>query len=436
MVRTEADPTSIPTGWKTRQPGTAIWTFYSSLYALGFLLFALVENLIPRFRPSPHWSYKQAFLGSLIKHVSVRITEVGLLDSIDLKPGKLGNRFIVMDPAPEEVYLDAFSSDTVKPKQIGATWYPSTPSKQQLEGSQIVLWFHSGSFIYLSGRPHDSEPPALALNSRLGPNTFSLWVQYRLAGCKNDPAPYPGPMQDGLTSYLYLTRELGINPSRILIGGDSSGSTIAIALVRYLENYGADKTMQTLPFLLPKPPRACILLSPSLDYCTEADGEELAAHKNSKTDYLVPRMMAWGSCAFAPPPIALDSPFISPARHPFFTSTAIYVQSGGGELLCDSIRVFVKKMQDVKGNKVEYFEMPHAPHDIFAIGAYAGWKEGGELICDEVANFVKHLQPEEEEVEEHTPQEQGQHSRLLELSSQSSPDSTTSPAHTLSHTQS
>ncbi|MCO5585412.1 hypothetical protein L7F22_039345 [Adiantum nelumboides] len=289
------------------------------------------------------------------------------------------------------VYTDHLKSETVTPKPIGATWYPSVPTKEELEECKIVLWFHSGSFIYLTGRPSDSEKPAQSLNSSLGPKTFSLWVQYRLAECKHDPTPYPGPMQDALTSYLYLTRELAIDPSNIIVGGDSSGATMAIGLVRYLHLYRNDKTKMELPYRFPALPHACIMLSPSVDYCTEADLEELSTHRNVKLDYLVPKMLAWGSHAFAPPPISLHSPYISPSRYPFSTSVPIYVQSGGAEILCDTIRVFVKAMQDIEGNKVEYFEMPHAPHDVFAIGYYAGWKKEAMIICEEVAGFISRL---------------------------------------------
>lgn len=35
-----------------------------------------------------------------------------------------------------------------------------------------------------------------------------------------------------LTAYIYLTDKLGISPSRIVLAGDSTGSTIAVALLR------------------------------------------------------------------------------------------------------------------------------------------------------------------------------------------------------------
>ncbi|PWN32738.1 alpha/beta-hydrolase [Meira miltonrushii] len=391
MTRTETDPSTVPTGWRTHYPGKIVWSFLCAISALIYLIAMLFINIIPSWRSNRHWSYTQAFLGSIIKFVSTIITHLRIVDSLDLNPGKLGDRFIVIQPAPLMVYTEHLKSESVTPKPIGATWYPSVPSKEELEGSKIVLWFHSGSFIYLTGRPSDSDKPARSLNSCLGPKTFSLWVQYRLAECKNDPTPFPGPMQDALTSYLYLTQELSIDPCKIIVGGDSSGATMAIGLVRYLQVYRNDKAKMELPYQFPTLPHACIMLSPSVDYCTEADVEELSTHRNVKLDYLVPQMLAWGSHAFAPPPIDLDSPYISPVRYPFSTTVPIYVQSGGAEILCDTIRSFVKIMQDIKGNKLEYFEMPHAPHDVFAIGYYAGWKKEALMICEEVAGFISRL---------------------------------------------
>lgn len=391
MVRAETDSSTVPTGWRTRYPGKILWSFLCVICALFYLIAMVFINIVPCWRSNRHWTYTQALLGSIIKFVSRIITHLRIVDSIDLSPGKLGDRFIVIHPAPLMVYTEHLKSEVVQPKPIGATWYPSTPSKEELERSKIVLWFHSGSFIYLTGRPSDSDKPARSLNSCLGPKTFSLWVQYRLAECKNDPTPYPGPMQDALTSYLYLTQELAIDPSKIIVGGDSSGATMAIGLVRYLQEYRSDKAKMDLPYQFPTLPHACIMLSPSVDYCIEADLRELSANRNVKLDYLVPEMLAWGSHAFAPPPIALDSPYISPVRYPFSTTVPIYVQSGGAEILCDTIRAFVRAMQDIEGNKVEYLEMPHAPHDIFAIGYYAGWKKEAVMICEEVAGFISRL---------------------------------------------
>lgn len=385
MVRDVADSTTVPRGWRTRQPGIALWTLISSVVILFRCLLASIVYVVPCWRPVRQWTYAQSVLGMLVKQASVTLTQLGVADSVRLDGAKLGSRWMVIAPADVDNYRGPFASETVKPQSIGATWYPHAPTLEEQGQANIVLWFHSGSFIYLSGRPSDSAMPAKLLNTSLGPNTFLLWVQYRLAGCKKRPTIFPGPMQDALTSYLYLVCDLCISPERIILGGDSSGATMAIGLIRYLHTYqGVVK--------LPPTPRACLLLSPSVDYCFEGDQTDLSMNRNVKTDYLDVRMLAWGICVFNPPPLPLNTPYLSPARYPFASPVPFFVQAGGAEILCDSVRQFVKAMQTIPGgNRVEFLELPYAPHDVFAIGKLAGWGKQAEEVCQAAAAFIDRL---------------------------------------------
>ena len=315
------------------------------------------------------------------------ITEIGFTQSLSLESGKLGDRWVTIDPAPASAYCGDFTSDTIKPETVGGTWYPKLPSKQSLQEEQglVVLSFHSGSLLWLTGRPQDSGPTATLLNNRLGENTRSFWLQYRLAGGSN-PTPYPGAMQDAVTAYIYLTKEMGISPSRIILAGDSTGSTIAVALLRYLVSI---KELQDHELAQLPPPKACLLFSPSVEYCFEGDPEAVSANRNIKTDYVEAGMMAWGARAIAPPEtVRLDDPYISPALHPFATPVPIFIQAGGAEVLCDSVRGFFNAMSAIPGNVAEHFEVPDAPHDIYVAGALLGWPKEQEEIHEAAARFV------------------------------------------------
>lgn len=323
----------------------------------------------------------------LLERVFHIITEIGFTQSLSLEAGKLGDRWVTIDPAPASAYCGDFASDTVKPETVGGTWYPSLPLKQSLleEQGLVVLSFHSGSLLWLTGRPEDSGPTATLLNNSLGNNTRSFWLQYRLAGGSN-PTPYPGAMQDAVTAYIYLTKDMGISPSRIVLAGDSTGSTIAVALLRYLTSIKEVKDHQLAE--LP-PPKACLLFSPSVEYCFEGDPEAVSANRNIKTDYVEARMMAWGARAIAlPETVRLDDPYISPALHPFATPVPIFVQAGGAEVLADSVRGFATAMSSVPGNVVEHFEVPDVPHDIYVVGTILGWPKEQEEIYEAAARFV------------------------------------------------
>jgi acetyl esterase/lipase len=387
MARSLADDDAIPSGWRTQQPGCAIWiiiaTFRSFLEAFFYSIY-----YIPSFsRQSPTWTYRQACMTRLFERGFHIITEIGFTQSLSLEPGKLGDRWVTIDPAPASAYCGDFTSDTIKPETVGGTWYPKLPSKQSLleEQGLVVLAFHSGSLLWLTGRPEDSEPTATLLNNKLGDNTRSFWLQYRLAGGSN-PTSYPGAMQDAVTAYIYLVDEMGISPSRIVLAGDSTGSTIAVALLRYLASIEEvqDHELAELP-----PPKACLLFSPSVEYCFEGDPDAVCANRNINTDYVEARMMAWGARAIAPPEtVRLDDPYISPALHPFATPVPIFVQAGGAEVLSDSVRGFANAMSAVPGNLVEHFEVPDVPHDVYVVGTVLGWPKEQQNIHEAAARFV------------------------------------------------
>lgn len=44
-------------------------------------------------------------------------------------------------------------------------------------------------------------------------------VDYRLA----PECPFPGPLLDAVAAYMYLTQDLGVPASNIIVGGDSAG---------------------------------------------------------------------------------------------------------------------------------------------------------------------------------------------------------------------
>lgn len=323
----------------------------------------------------------------IIKFAFHVVTELGYSQSLNLKAGNLGDRWVVIDPIDEE-YYGPFRDVSVKPGRIGGTWYPDAPSKSSGDDSLVVLSFHSGSFLWITGRPYDSGVTADVLNRKLGPNTHALWIQYRLAGGRA-PTTYPGAMQDAVTAYSYLVNDLKISPRRIVLAGDSSGATMAVALLRYLAiiNHNRDESAQK-HFSTSTPPRACLLFSASIEYTIEGDAHAMNEHRNASTDLCEGKMAAWGTAAFAPPDkVRLDDPYLSPTLHPFATPVPIFAQAGGAEVMVDSIRKFADAMRQVPGNRVEYLETPNAPHDIYGGGHVAGWKKEQEDIVESAAVF-------------------------------------------------
>ncbi|MGG7100143.1 alpha/beta hydrolase [Rhodococcus sp. 24CO] len=86
----------------------------------------------------------------------------------------------------------------------------------------VLVWFHGGGFAI--GTAESSDPFCVEVARELG---FAVAnVEYRLA----PETPDPGPVNDCYAALLYVytnAEELGIDPNRIAVGGQSAGGGLA-----------------------------------------------------------------------------------------------------------------------------------------------------------------------------------------------------------------
>jgi acetyl esterase/lipase len=106
------------------------------------------------------------------------------------------------------------------------------PSADRSRGAGMV-WIHGGGFII--GSPEQDQDGLIALCRDLGLTIAA--VSYRLA-----PAhPHPTPVEDCYAALRWLhdnAAELGIDPTRIAIGGNSAGGGLAAGLVLLAHDRG------------------------------------------------------------------------------------------------------------------------------------------------------------------------------------------------------
>lgn len=295
-----------------------------------------------------------------------------------MEPGAEKERFIIMKPAAPDLYKGVFHSETVLPSDVGGTWYPKLPADTELAKGPIVLHFHGGSFLWGFGRTDigDSGFSGATLASKLGHGTYALLVQYRLA---SDPAnPFPAAIQDALTAYAYLLSK-NIPASRIVVSGDSAGAILTLALLRYLAS--EESVFPT--------PGACLLFAPSVDLVFQGDAQPIDSHRNQKTDFLTSRTLMWGVSSFLPAVESRDDPYFAPARQPFAIETPIWLEGATAEVLIDTYHDFISGMQSIESNRIEFYEVPHAPHDILLIGHLLGWKTEAEKATEVANDFLR-----------------------------------------------
>ena len=200
---------------------------------------------------------------------------------------------------------------------IGGEWHVR---KGGFTDRATILYLHGGA--YVSGNPatHRRFVARLAWET----HTRAFVADYRIA-----PAhPYPAALDDALDCYLGLITT-GVEPSSILLAGDSAGGGLATALLLRLRD-------EEHPL-----PAGTILFSPYTDL--EHSGASL--FRNWETDYLP--LSDAGPNTFYIGDADPRHPYISPMYGEFHGITPMLVFAGGKEMILDdSLRLVAAAERD------------------------------------------------------------------------------------------
>lgn len=108
----------------------------------------------------------------------------------------------------------------------------------------VLLYWHGGAYLVGSIRSH--RPLVSQIANAAG--VQAVIPEYRLA----PEHRYPAALDDAVRAYRQLLDD-GLDPGRIVVGGDSAGGNLTVAMLLSLRD-------AAIPL-----PRACVLLSPWLD---------------------------------------------------------------------------------------------------------------------------------------------------------------------------
>lgn len=268
----------------------------------------------------------------------------------------------------------------VECSRIPAYWlekesHDSVTVAPPVPGEKILYSLHGGAYALFSAHPHDAMAEVPRGIMQHTPSIHrSLALEYRITkGPSTTPVnPFPAALLDAIAGYNYLVCEVGFDPSDIILGGDSAGGNLALALVRYLiENQGCDA--------LPAPPGALLLCSPWVDLGAGSDHKpDSSVAMYSTIDYLhdvipsVPRAID-NFIGTLGPSARESNRYISPASQSpamgdlsFKGFPKTFILSGGSEIIRDQVRVLYEKMRNDLGKDVEHLEQPDGVHDILA----------------------------------------------------------------------
>ena len=237
----------------------------------------------------------------------------------------------VASPALAKVRVSRIDTEKIK-----GHWIVPRDSQSKI----TILYLHGGGYAF-SSRAHENliAYVTLATNAR----TFAL--DYPLA----PENPFPAQQQCALSAYRWML-ESGVDPQHLVIVGDSAGGNLALSLLLALRDSSSPM------------PALTVGLCPWVDItCSGA-----SMITNQASDWIAKSMAVqwgkWFSEGSDP-----NAPMLSPIHADLRGLSPLYIQAGGGEILVDQIREFVRRARE-QGAIIFYDEWEHMPHDFQAYG--------------------------------------------------------------------
>jgi acetyl esterase/lipase len=242
--------------------------------------------------------------------------------------------------ATREITIPAEHSD------IATTLY--TPADLP-EPSGLLVYFHGGGFTVGSRVSHD--PVARYLASHASVRVLS--VEYRRA----PEHPFPTPVQDAIAAFEYAHRkatDLGADPDRIAVGGDSAGGNLAtVTAQQAVRRGGAVPAFQ-------------LLMYPPTDLSTRRPSRDLFAECSTFTE----RNLQWVMANYIPAGTDLRDPRLSPLHGDVTDLPPAYIASAGFDPLRDEGEEYADKLRSggVPVSLSRQADLPHAYLNFVGLG--------------------------------------------------------------------
>lgn len=204
------------------------------------------------------------------------------------------------------------------------------------DNAPVLIYLHGGGYVIGSIATHGALVANLARRARCR----VLFPEYRLA----PEHPHPAALDDATGVFLSLVGQ-GIDPSRIVIGGDSAGGNLAIATMLRLRDAGDPL------------PGGALLLCPWLDL----DGDSPSATSNLAYDWGDRDLLHYYAGRYVPSgPRSL--PILSPLYADLRGLPRMHVQVGSAELLHDEVVTFAERAR-AAGTSIDLRVWPDMVHD-------------------------------------------------------------------------
>jgi acetyl esterase/lipase len=208
--------------------------------------------------------------------------------------------------------------------QLGARLY--VPAEAPAPGP-LLVYFHGGGWVQGSVSSHEQACRLLAHLS--GVRIVS--VDYRLA----PEHPFPAAAEDALAAYAQVAErhlELGADPTRLAVGGDSAGGNLAAVTAQAVRG---DPSLAQPAFQM--------LLYPALDMSRKPPSR----HLFGESFLLTEQSMSWYEDQYVPDPAQRDDPRVSPLLTPELDGLApAYIATSLADPLRDEGEDYARRLRE------------------------------------------------------------------------------------------
>lgn len=191
---------------------------------------------------------------------------------------------------------------------------------------RVVLQLHGGGYI---GPMKNIYRDFAVQYSKRTMGGDVLTIDYRVA----PEHPYPAALEDAVASYLWLIREKGYSPDKIVIAGDSAGGGLTLALVLYLRDHG-------LPL-----PAGVIVMSPWTDLTCSGESHVSNFDNDPQFGGTKDNMLYNSSYIGDADP---TDPYLSPVFGNYTGFPPVLMQVGSVEVLLDDTLRVADKLRAAK----------------------------------------------------------------------------------------
>ncbi len=211
----------------------------------------------------------------------------------------------------------------------------------------LLVFFHGGGWVVGDVTSHDEICRQLCA----GAACVVISVDYRLA----PETPFPGGLEDCYAVTLWAAEhaaELGGDPTRLAVGGDSAGGNLAAAVCLLAREQGAPAIGHQL------------LIYP----VTDSDFER-PSYRDNADGYLLTRgMMQWFWQQYLADPAQANDPLAAPLHGELSDLPSATVITAGFDPLRDEGQAFAEKLS-AAGVAVEHREFKGMIHGFVSMGA-------------------------------------------------------------------